>query len=71
MEKHLHKNPKGFLSYLYNRTVIVGLAILVQAAVLVVVLAIFAEFFPFFYALNILISMAAVLWLVNNKSNPG
>ena len=33
-----HRNVKGLFSYLYNRTVIVGISILMQAAVLVLIL---------------------------------
>ena len=69
MSKHT-KNVKGVFSYLYSRTVIVGISIFVQAVVLVLMLAKFTSFFPAFYVVNVLLSIAAVLWLVNGRSNP-
>ena len=64
------RNIKSLFSYLYNRTVIFGIAIAVQAVVLVLMLVKFSHLFPFFYVISILFSMLAVLWLVNNKANP-
>lgn len=65
-----HKNVKSIFSYLYNRTVIVGISICIQAVVLVIMLARFSHYFPIFYAISILLSIGAVLWLVNNRANP-
>ena len=65
-----HKNVKSIFSYLYNRTVIVGISICIQAVVLVIMLARFSHYFPIFYSISILLSIGAVLWLVNNRANP-
>ena len=65
-----HKNVKSIFSYLYNRTVIVGISICIQAVVLVMMLARFSHYFPILYATSILLSIGAVLWLVNNRANP-
>lgn len=67
-----HRNVKGLFSYLYNRTVIVGISILMQAAVLVLMLWRFSQYFPAFYVFSVIVSVLAVLRLVNNnRSNPG
>lgn len=61
---------KKLLQLLFHRAVIVGALILFQICILVLMILLFWEYFIWFYAVCILISLAAVLWIVNDKSNP-
>lgn len=61
---------KKLLSFLYSRIFIVGLSLLIQIAVLVVVVWRFNQYFSFFYAVCVVLSLIAVLVLVSNTSNP-
>ncbi len=58
------------LKNLFSRVVIFSLAILIQLAVLVLVIWKFSSYFVFFYAICALASLAAVLIIVNSRSNP-
>lgn len=55
---------------LFSRVVLVGAAILLQAFVLVTVIWKFSNYFVHFYAISTLLSVLAVLWIVNGRSNP-
>lgn len=48
----------------------VFLAMALQLAVLIVVLFTFVDSFFIFYAASIILSVAAVIWILNDKSNP-
>lgn len=62
---------KKLSSLLFHRVVLVALALLFQLAVLVVVMVKFGEFFIPFYWCAVVLSLAAVLWVVNSRSNAG
>lgn len=55
---------------LFHRLVLVGAAILVQLAILLVMLLRFQQYFVYFYAVSITVSVAAVLYIISNRSNP-
>ena len=61
---------KTLFQLLFHRVVLVGLAILAQLAILLVMLLRFQEYFVYFYAISITVSVAAVLYIINNRSNP-
>lgn len=62
---------KKILKMLFNRVVLVGLAILVQVLLLILMVVKFQEYFVYFYAMCTVLSMAVVLIIVNGNSNPG
>lgn len=55
---------------LFSRVFLVGAAILIQALALVIVIWKFINYFVYFYAFCTLLSILAVLWIINGKSNP-
>ena len=61
---------KKLMKLLSSRIVIVGFAILIQVLFLIVTIAKFNSYFVFVYALCILISAGAVLYIVSSDSNP-
>ncbi len=61
---------KKILNLLCHRSVIVGVSIVIQALVLVGMLLRFMNYFVYFYAVCLLASLIAVIYLVNNRSNP-
>lgn len=69
--KGMAMDIKKLLKILLHRVVLIGLAIAVQIVLLVLMLVKFQEFFVFFYALCVVLSMVVVLIIVNGKSNPG
>ena len=56
---------------LFHRVVLVGAAILLQLALLVVMLVRFERYFVYFYAVCFLLSLLVVLAIINGRSNPG
>ena len=61
---------KKLFRLLFHRMVLVGAAILAQLVILLVMLLRFEEYFVYFYGISITISVAAVLYINNNRSNP-
>ncbi len=61
---------KKLLQMLFQRVVIVGLLILLQIAILVVMVLRFDDYFVYFYAVCIAISLFSVLYIISNKENP-
>lgn len=61
---------KKVWSFIYSRLFAVVLALAVQAAILVVMVLKFNQYFSSFYAICAILSLIAVLVLVNNNSNP-
>ncbi|MEJ6951856.1 cardiolipin synthase [Natronospora cellulosivora (SeqCode)] len=55
---------------LFHRSSLLAFAILVQLLVLIAVILQFNEYFVFFYGASILISVVAVLGIINNHINP-
>ena len=62
---------RNFLKMLFSRMVVVALALALQVAALILMLVIFEDYVVFFYAFCLLISLLAVLKIVNDRSNPG
>ena len=62
---------KKITSILFHRTTVVGLLLLFQVVQLAVVMVLFADYFIYFYWFCILISILVVLWIVNDRSDPG
>ena len=61
---------KKLFRLLFHRMVLVGAAILAQLVILLVMLLRFEEYFVYFYGISITISVAAGLYINNNRSNP-
>lgn len=61
---------KFIWKFLFHRVVIVGLAIALQLAALILIVVKLNDYFAFFYGGSILISIIVVLFIVNNDSNP-
>ena len=62
---------KKMVRMLFHRVVLVGAAILLQLALLVVMLVRFERYFVYFYAVCFLLSLVVVLGIINGRSNPG
>jgi cardiolipin synthase len=56
---------------LFRRATLTYLAMLFQLLVLMAVIISFNQYFVFFYGISMVISIVAVLRIMNNKSNPG
>ena len=65
------KTIKKLIGLLFHRVVLVGLAIAVQLALLILMMVKFQEYFVYFYAFCTVLSLAVVLLIVNGRSNPG
>ena len=62
---------KKVKSILFHRITVVGLLLLFQVVQLAVVMVRFADYFIYFYWFCIFISVLVVLWIVNDRSDPG
>jgi cardiolipin synthase len=64
-------NALNFLKkFLFHRVFFIFIALTLQLLVLVAVIIRFNNSFTIYYGASILISTIAVLWIINNKSNP-
>lgn len=61
---------QGFIRRLFSRAVLVTAAILAQFLVLVIVIWRFSNYFIYFYAICTMLSILAVLLIINGKSYP-
>ena len=61
---------KKLFRLLFHRLIFAGAALVLQLAVLLVVLLRFNEYFVYFYAVSIAVSVVVVLYITNNRSNP-
>jgi cardiolipin synthase len=61
---------RRLLKNLFSRVVIFGLAILVQLIILILIIWHFSNYFAVFYGVFALISLVAVLIIVNSRGNP-
>ena len=61
---------KKLFRLLFHRLIFAGAALVLQLAVLLVVLLRFNEYFVYFYAVSIAVSVVVVLYIINNRSNP-
>lgn len=62
---------KKLFKLLFNRIVLVGLALLLQIVLLVIMLVRFEEYFVYFYATSIVLALLLVLKIINSNINPG
>lgn len=60
----------NLLRILFSRMILVGLSLLVQIAVLITIILRFGDYFIYFYVFCLIVSVAAVLWIINNNNNP-
>ncbi len=61
---------KAIIKFLYRRVVLISVAIALQLAVIIGVILKFNNYFVHFYWVSLLISILAVLWIINDRSNP-
>ena len=61
---------KKIFQTLFQRLVIVGLLILVQLALLLTMIVWFDRYFVYFYAICVLVSIGAALYILSAKTNP-
>lgn len=61
---------KKLVKFLTMRVTLVGISIVIQAAILMAVILEFGNYFVYFYAASLLLSLVVVLGLVNSPSNP-
>lgn len=64
-------NLKKILSFLTHRTVLVALLLIFQAGLFAATILRFSEYFLYVYLLCVLLSLFAVLHIINKKSDPG
>lgn len=57
-------------SFFASRATLFFVAMALQIGILIAALVFFSRSFFLFYALNIVLSFAAVFWILNNRSNP-
>ena len=62
---------KKIVRMLFHRVVLVGAAILLQLALLVLMLVRFEQYFVYFFLICFLLSLLVVLIIINGRSNPG
>lgn len=55
---------------LFSRAAVIVFALLIQLALIIGVIVKFQEYFVIFYAVSMVISLAAVLWILHNNINP-
>ena len=60
---------KKVLQFLFHRVVIVAVFIAIQVLILVGIIWRFNNYFVYFYAFSILLSVLVLLWIINNRSN--
>ncbi|MCI8537583.1 MAG: cardiolipin synthase [Oscillospiraceae bacterium] len=61
---------KKMVGLLFHRVVIVGVSLFIQVALLVSMVLVFSDYFINFYFFCVAVSVAVVLWIVGNRSNP-
>ncbi len=69
LRKEGERREKGF-TVLFHRVVIVAVFIAIQVLILVGIIWRFNNYFVYFYAFSILLSVLVLLWIINNRSNP-
>ena len=62
---------KKLMSFIFHRTTLVAVLLLVQVAVLIVMMAYFSAYFVYFYWFCVIVSALVVLWIVGNQTDPG
>ncbi len=61
---------KAIIKFLYRRIVLISVAIILQFTVLIEIISRFNTYFVYFYWISIFASIVAVLWIINDRSNP-
>ena len=70
MKKKKETITKKLFRLLFHRLVFAGVALLVQVVILLVLLLRFEDYFVYFYGISVAVSLAVVLYIINNRSNP-
>ena len=61
---------KRIKKILFSRSTFIILALLLQLLLLITVIMKFQEYFVAFYVISLILSLAAILWILNNNINP-
>ncbi|TYQ18317.1 UNVERIFIED_CONTAM: cardiolipin synthase [Acetivibrio alkalicellulosi] len=61
---------KSIIKIIYHRISLIVTALLAQIVVLIAVISTFNDYFVIFYWISIIISMLAVIYIINDKINP-
>ena len=61
---------KKIVYILFHRSIIVGLSLLIQIAVMALMIVKFSESFAQFYWVCVIVSLAAALWILGTRSDP-
>ena len=61
---------KKLFQFIFHRAVIGAMLMLVQLAMFIVMIAWFQQYFVYFYAVCVVISVAVAIYILNNRSNP-
>lgn len=61
---------RKLIRLLFSRVVLTGAAILAQVLAIVIVVLKFSNYFVYFYVACAILSLSAVLWIINGRSNP-
>lgn len=61
---------KAIIKFLYRRIVLISVAIVLQFIVFIEIVSRFNNYFVYFYWISIFASIFAVLWIINDRSNP-
>ena len=69
MKKKKETITKKLFRLLFHRLVFAGVALLVQVVILLVLLLRFEDYFVYFYGISVAVSLAVVLYIINNRSN--
>ena len=62
---------KKLSSYLFHRTVLVAVLLLIQIGLLVAIILRFSDYFVYFYFICVALSVLAVLHIINSRGDPG
>lgn len=62
---------KKILKTIFHRVFFVGISLFIQLMILIIMISRFSNYFVYFYIFNILLSIIAILYIVNDRSNPG
>ena len=62
---------KKLSSYLFHRTVLVAVLLLIQIGLLVAMILRFSDYFVYFYFICVALSVLAVLHIINSRGDPG
>lgn len=68
--KFIIKFIMNIRKFLFHRATLVSLAIIIQLVILIGLIWKFDDYFEFFYGISLLLSLLAVVWIINHDTNP-